>query len=171
MVERLLARLVGSSGWKVETSATDRNSLTVSDIAYALSGLSAPALLFCQIKYMSDDTKRRNLLNWLIFKSENHKFLVPMCDLAMREVLSPRICPACKGRQEVVTRKGLSVECRRCSGAGMLPWQKVERARACGMSKQAWRNWESRYEAIYSRLHALEAEVRSHIRNKLSDSC
>jgi len=165
VIENLLARLAGGSSWREEQASSAFNKLSVSDIAYCLSGLRREHKRFLETRYLGKDWNEW-LAGWLYLQTPQSKYRQELCQLAVRELLQPRLCPKCKGRTEVTNRAGLKKPCDRCK-SGIVPWTKAKRARFVGMKPDAWRNWESRYNQVYKRLETLDVQIRRHVKRKL----
>ena len=166
MIERILARLAGSSSFRSEIASSSIDSLSVSDIAYALSGLKPEQIRFCATKYLDDDYSHWLTL-WLISEIKPCKYSIQLASLAVAEAITPRICPACKGRQHVVTRQGKVKDCGACHSTGMVPMKKADRARFVGLEPHTWKHWQGRYTDIYRKLDVMDGQIIRHVKRKL----
>jgi len=88
-----------------------------------------------------------------------------MADLAVKEVVDPRICKWCKGRGEVPeTDKegkptGKRLPCGGCKG-GRYAYSENARSRECGLHHE---DWKRRYSAIYCEVLSIAYGYRDEI--------
>lgn len=167
-IESILARLAGTCSWKTEQLGYSYGSLSVSDIAYCLSGLSPEHTAFCRVKYLHDPEPMPDLVKWVLENTPENKHSLPMAMLAILESVSPRDCVSCSGRGEIHHKAGKVSECDRCRGSGDLPFTTAERARLMGINFSTYRkNWADRYDNVYRRLSYVDSELIRHIRARM----
>lgn len=166
MIEQILARLAGGSSFRSEIASSSIDSLSVSDIAYALAGLKQEQIYLVATKYLGED-RAESLTQWLLSEIKPCKYAGKLASLAVYEAINPRVCPSCKGRQHVVTRRGQVKPCRQCYATGTLPLKKADRARYVGIEPHTWKHWQGRYSDIYRKLDIMDGQIIRHVRRKL----
>lgn len=88
-----------------------------------------------------------------------------LVQMALDEVIYPRICPRCKGRRGgddytvIRNRNGVIKECPTCSGSGVSKSRSGRgRAQQLGVGKTQWfEKWEPRFEELVNHLIDLES--------------
>lgn len=95
-----------------------------------------------------------------------------LCSLAIEEITSTHLCKKCKGRGRTPTTGGVSVQCSRCFGSGVIPptsnglWRQIKGIVSFG--RTAWYNtWYDRYMSILDIAYAAQAKGASVLRGAL----
>lgn len=65
---------------------------------------------------------------------------------AIHEITQPQ-CLACHGAKVMITEK-LKVICHSCGGIGLHRYSDKDRAKMCGLTVEAWPQWEPRYKMV-----------------------
>ncbi len=138
------------------------STVTVEDMHLAVAKITdkhVGALLLA--RYGGDDGQRTVIITKLKTMFLSHrKWKMSQCELlvsnALDEYLNPRYCKACNGfghtMQTVRSKGAIQVECEVCSGKGILPFSKRERARRMKVSAPTWNNYQSIYQLVLDTL-------------------
>lgn len=91
-------------------------------------------------------------------------------DAVLIEVCTPRHCPKCRGRGNVL-RASLMVKCELCKGRGLVGISKAWRARKLGVSDASYRTlWRKPYEWLYDFVAEHELIAAEQIKAQLSNN-
>ena len=96
--------------------------------------------------------------------------LQSLAELAIAEMMAPKVCRACNATGEV-RHGGQQVVCQACGGVGRLPWSIRRRAKHVGMHGESWRaSWDLKYRRILGLLDAVEGRELGRLGRALSCS-
>ena len=145
------------SGWQ---------HLTASDIAGTLAKVPRGASLLVRVKYANQERFKPDLIYWLkvevfdeIIKSPVQPIHDKLINLAINEVLDPRICKTCKGVGNLPVEAKL-LACEDCNG-GKYAWTEHSRATYCGIHHEVWkRRWSRMYTEILTIPWTWEGQAR-----------
>ncbi len=142
------------------------DSLTKSEIAGLLSGLTQTEMAFAQAKFMGDEQAVRCVL--IITRTQAEKLsvrsrwkvrpsqVITLADVATHEVISPCRCAKCNGVGYRVNRA-----CLACGGTGYGHESVRSMASAIGVDESAFRrNWKDKLSSVLSLLYDIENQVR-----------
>ncbi len=92
-----------------------------------------------------------------------------MCQLAVIEVLAPKLCRNCRGHGQYFDLKNnLVIDCKKCHGTGGgTIFSITRRAKLLDVEPSNFRkNWQSKYDAIYMIAYNWLMDVFEHINRK-----
>jgi len=137
------------------------------EVSGYLAGLSRPAMLMAQAKYMSDDNAVSGLYGyvttWLNGLNnhegwgciESDRRIATLASMSLIEVVRPARCPTCGGVGFRMARVCLS-----CNGTGFKPLSKQQIANAMDMHHETFRRrWAERFNRTVSWLRGFDADV------------
>ena len=191
LLSLLTIQAVGSTPSPRESSPRgfSPDGLSWDDVAMALAMVKHPvAALLLRVKWGDQEQYRMDLeeacfqMAYNLFSENQWKFrtgvtLERLVQMALDEVIYPRVCPRCKGyegedgRTVVRNRRGVTRECSECggSGVGKTPSGR-ERAQQLGVRKTQWfEKWELRFERLVSCLLNLESVALQSMRKNLKE--
>jgi hypothetical protein len=143
-------------------------SLTRTEMAGFLAGLSKPAMLMAQAKYMQDESSTIRLFafvamwlsgvcnheQWADCKPDDKRISM-LASLALIEVVNPSRCGKCHG----VGFKASSV-CKSCGGSGFKPLSKLAMAKAMDVPETTFRRvWHGRFVRAVDWIRQFDSEV------------
>ncbi len=98
--------------------------------------------------------------------ADDVELLGRMCETALVEFMSPRICRICKGTGVLKL-----TSCEKCFGDGRVQYKRVELARMCGVSSKHWKNiWEPKYQLVFNELIEKRDELERKLYKKIGGS-
>lgn len=147
--------------------------LTPSDVSAMLRYLSPGARILARY-WGGEQDQRRQLIYWIQIVSTDivrgmNSTELPIsrlfAELAVKEVVDPRVCKWCKGRGEIpetdkdARPTGKLLPCGGCKG-GRYAYSEHARSRACGIHHEAWkRRYSSKYSEVLSIAYGCKDEI------------
>lgn len=167
-VEVLGLLCAGSVRYGTLAGGSSPDALTRAEMAGFLAGLSRPAMLMAQAKYMQDSDSTIRLYGYVktwVNGVNNHerwgcnpeddKRLSGLASLSLIEVVSPHRCGKCRG----VGFKGAKV-CTSCNGSGFKPLSQMAMAQSLAVPETTFRRvWFPRFNRCVEWVRGLDAEV------------
>jgi hypothetical protein len=134
---------------------------TTEDAALAIAGVrERPVRLIGRIKYAGQHEFAGQLVFELMravrsyarrdgWRMPDDLGLYAVCQLAVHEAVTPRLCGYCKGRGQTLALHGargrprfapkpLKVDCPKCAGEGVLIWRHYGRWKRTGINRKRW---------------------------------
>lgn len=170
---KMLARLTVRSTGLGERSNGGTGGITPQDIAAACAGMSDAQYLLLLRIYTQDVTVQPRLFyaiydqaigiatcgHWRL--PVGKELVRKMTNLALAEMISPRVCPDCEGKAQVWL-KGMAVPtaCKPCGGSGRKSLSSREKARLLEMDDTTFsRYWSDRYDQVFAHVAELESSA------------
>jgi hypothetical protein len=147
--------------------SSSRESLSRSELAGLLSGLTGAQMDMALAKYGGDLASERQLIahvqvwaagvavreGWRIVRGR--PLVCNMAAIAVFEVVRPNCCGRCHGRGLLVNRS-----CPRCDGTGSRQLSGRDIAEAIGIEHGNYcRTWRDRYDNAYKYVQAIDSKV------------
>jgi hypothetical protein len=177
MSAALLARLTAHGSPMDGAGYGGIPEITVSDIAGAMAGLSAPCYQILRLKYCGDESMRSVLVDRVAFAllglamtgdiDLNVSTVKALAALIVAEAVNGGICDICNGTGVQISHAAAS-DCGACKATGRLGMSKSRAAETLGIDR---RTYSKRYERLVldqlSELQRWEGEGVAHIRRQL----
>lgn len=156
-VEALLAKLAAKS-IKMDglPGGTGQAEFPPEIVAAALKGLGPGPTALMRVLCADDQSSANTLLRELVrvtgetrTAAEARRAGMPdrapnaLCALAIREAITPPICPTCSGRKAVMIGETL-YECRACLGSGLSSMTDAQRMARAGLQREEWHRYGDR---------------------------
>ena len=131
------------------------------EVTMRLSRCSIEASCLARVKYADMHNLRHHLHNMVIDKLKPSMPYLPIvkfvnfADMAISEVVDPRVCRWCRGvtwfpeTDEDGHETGRRITCGGCGGDGEHKWHDSERIERLQLTEKEWKN---KYMAIYNRI-------------------
>ena len=180
-VQRMLSRCNAKTGQYKGVTGGGKREVIPADAWAAMAGADKLGQLLAKRIWMHDETGDAQIERLAYLKAvdiaiaegwkvpKGREYVRHMTRLALRELIDPERCPACKGTCQEWDAAALRAKsCGVCGGTGRVRIDDSKRAKAVGMDKSRWsRVWRKRYETIHADLSARINAALRHAEKKL----